>query len=45
MIPRRGVPHARVVVPGHRQIRAGTLCRITADAGLTVEDVLRLLGR
>jgi predicted RNA binding protein YcfA (HicA-like mRNA interferase family) len=45
MIPRRDVPHARVVVPDHRQIRAGTLRRIIADAGFTVEKVPRLLGR
>jgi len=45
MIFRRDVPHARVVVPDHRQIRAGTLRLIITDAGLTVEQLMRLLGR
>jgi predicted RNA binding protein YcfA (HicA-like mRNA interferase family) len=45
MILRRDDPHARVVVPDHRQIRAGTLRRIVSDAGLTVEQFLALLGR
>jgi predicted RNA binding protein YcfA (HicA-like mRNA interferase family) len=33
----RDVPYARVVVPDHRQIRAGTLRHIIADAGLIPE--------
>jgi predicted RNA binding protein YcfA (HicA-like mRNA interferase family) len=45
MILRRDAPHARVVVPDHQQIRAGTLGRIVTDAGLTVEQFMRLLGR
>jgi predicted RNA binding protein YcfA (HicA-like mRNA interferase family) len=45
MILRRDDPHARVVVPDHGQIRAGTLRRIVSDAGLTVEQFLALLGR
>jgi predicted RNA binding protein YcfA (HicA-like mRNA interferase family) len=45
MILGRDVPHARVVVPDHRQIRAGTLRHIVADAGLTVEQFMDLLGR
>jgi predicted RNA binding protein YcfA (HicA-like mRNA interferase family) len=45
MILRRDVPYARVVVPDHKQIRPGTLRRIIADAGLTVERLLELLGR
>ena len=43
MILRRGDPHARVVVPDHRQIRQGTLRRIIADAGLTVDQFEQLL--
>jgi predicted RNA binding protein YcfA (HicA-like mRNA interferase family) len=43
MILRRGEPYARVVVPDHKQIRPGTLRRIIADAGLTVERLLELL--
>jgi predicted RNA binding protein YcfA (HicA-like mRNA interferase family) len=45
MILGRDVPHARVVVPDHRQIRTGTLRHIVADAGLTVEQFMDLLGR
>ena len=45
MILRRDDPHARVVVPDHRHIRAGTLRRIVSDAGLTVEQFLALFGR
>jgi hypothetical protein len=33
------------VVPDHKQLRAGTLRRIVADAGLSIEELLRLLGR
>ena len=33
MVLRRPEPYARVVVPDHKQIRAGTLRRIIADAG------------
>jgi len=45
MVLRRDDPYARVIVPDHRQVRAGTLRRIVADAGLTVEGFLDLLGR
>ena len=45
MILRREEPHARVVVPDHKQIRSGTLRRIIADAGLTVDQFMQLLGR
>jgi predicted RNA binding protein YcfA (HicA-like mRNA interferase family) len=45
MVAGRDTPHARVVVPDHRQIRAGTLRHIVADAGLTVEQFLEVLGR
>jgi predicted RNA binding protein YcfA (HicA-like mRNA interferase family) len=43
MVLRRDRPYARVVVPDHKQIR--TLRRIVADAGLTVEQFMKLLGR
>jgi predicted RNA binding protein YcfA (HicA-like mRNA interferase family) len=43
MILRRGDPYARVVVPDHRQVRQGTLRRIIADAGLTVDQFIQLL--
>jgi predicted RNA binding protein YcfA (HicA-like mRNA interferase family) len=45
MILRRDNPYARAVVPDHKQIRSGTLRRIIADAGLTVEQFVELLGR
>jgi len=43
MMLRRDQPYARVVVPDHRQIRSGTLRRIIADAGLTIEQFIELL--
>lgn len=45
MILGREIPHARVVVPDHRQIRLGTLRHIVTDAGLTVDEFVKLLGR
>jgi len=45
MVLRRDQPPARIVVPDHKQIRSGTLRRIIADAGLTVEQFILLLQR
>jgi predicted RNA binding protein YcfA (HicA-like mRNA interferase family) len=45
MVLRRDDPYARAVVPDHKQIRIGTLRRIIADASLTVEEFMQLLGR
>jgi predicted RNA binding protein YcfA (HicA-like mRNA interferase family) len=45
MVLRRDRPYPRVVVPDHKQIRLGTLRRIVADAGLTVEQFMKLRGR
>lgn len=45
MILRREQPYARAVVPDHKTLRPGTLRRIIADAGMTVEQFLGLLGR
>jgi hypothetical protein len=45
MMLRRDQPYARVVVPDHKQVRLGTLRRIIADAGLTVEQFVELLRR
>jgi predicted RNA binding protein YcfA (HicA-like mRNA interferase family) len=45
MILRRDNPYARVVVPDHKEVRQGTLRRIIADAGLTLDQFLLLLGR
>jgi predicted RNA binding protein YcfA (HicA-like mRNA interferase family) len=43
MILRRDHPHARVVVPDHKHLRSGTLRRIVADAGLTIEQFVGLI--
>lgn len=45
MVLRRDEPFARVIVPDHKQIRQGTLRRIVADAGFTVDQFLQLLRR
>ncbi|MBI3837828.1 MAG: type II toxin-antitoxin system HicA family toxin [Planctomycetia bacterium] len=45
MVLRRDEPFARVIVPDHKQIRQGTLRRIVADAGLTVDEFIQLLQR
>ena len=45
MILRRDVPYARAVVPDHKVIRLGTLRRIIADAGMTVEQFIETLGQ
>jgi hypothetical protein len=45
MILRRDEPHARVVVPNHKQVRTGTLRRIVADDGMTVDQFIQLLKR
>ncbi len=45
MILRRENPYARAVIPDHKQMRAGTLRRIIADSGLTLEEFIVLLGR
>jgi predicted RNA binding protein YcfA (HicA-like mRNA interferase family) len=44
MVLRRDEPNARVVIPDHKQVRSGTLRRVIADAGLTLERFLQLLG-
>jgi predicted RNA binding protein YcfA (HicA-like mRNA interferase family) len=36
-------PHRRLVVPDHDEIAKGTLRALLRDAGLTVEDLRRLL--
>jgi predicted RNA binding protein YcfA (HicA-like mRNA interferase family) len=45
MVLRCDRPYARVVVPDHKQVRSGTLRRIITDAGFTVEQFMKLLGR
>jgi predicted RNA binding protein YcfA (HicA-like mRNA interferase family) len=43
MILRRAEPYARVIVPDHKVMRQGTLRRIIADAGMTVDEFVGLL--
>lgn len=43
IILRRYDPPARVVVPDHKALRIGTLRSILNAAGITVEDLLKLL--
>ena len=43
MILRRDEPRTRVVVPDHKSLRLGTLHQILKAAGLSVEELLRLL--
>ena len=43
MIMHRSNPKVRVVVPNHRTLKPGTLHHILNEAGLTVEQLLRLL--
>jgi hypothetical protein len=38
-------PHRRLVVPDHDEIAKGTLRALLRDAGLTIEDLRRLLER
>jgi predicted RNA binding protein YcfA (HicA-like mRNA interferase family) len=42
IILRRDSPYARVVVPDHKRVRAGTLRQILNEAGVTVEQLLEL---
>ena len=42
LILRRDEPYARVVVPDHKCLRAGTLRQILNDAGLSVQQLLEL---
>lgn len=44
MILRRDDPPARVVIPDHKSLRAGTLRQILNDADLTPGALLQLLG-
>ncbi len=43
MILRRDVPFAQVVVPDHRELDRGTLRAILRQAGLGVEEFLKLI--
>jgi predicted RNA binding protein YcfA (HicA-like mRNA interferase family) len=43
MILQRGDPPARVVVPNHTKIRLGTLRQILEEAGISSDELRRLL--
>ena len=43
IVLRRRDPPARIVVPDHKTVRIGTLRAILNAAGITVEDLLKLL--
>jgi predicted RNA binding protein YcfA (HicA-like mRNA interferase family) len=43
IIMRRDTPFAQVVVPDHKQLDRGTLRAIVRQAGLSVDEFLRLL--
>jgi len=43
LILRRDEPFAQVVVPDHKKLDKGTLRAIIRYAGLTVEDLIKLL--
>lgn len=45
MILRRDDPPARIVIPDHKEVRQGTLRRIIADAGLSIDEFVQLLHR
>lgn len=36
-------PHRRITVPRHKEVAKGTLRAIIGDAGLTVEEFLKLM--
>ena len=42
IVLRRADPYARVVVPDHKQVRPGTLRQILNEAGIVVEQLLKL---
>jgi predicted RNA binding protein YcfA (HicA-like mRNA interferase family) len=42
IVLRRDSPYARVVVPDHKRVRPGTLRQILNEAGVTVEQLLKL---
>lgn len=42
IVLKRSNPSARVVVPDHKQVRAGTLRQILTEAGMSVERLLEL---
>ena len=45
MIVRRIDPFAQITVPDHKELDRGTLRAIIRQAGLSVDDLVLLLGR
>lgn len=43
ILRRKEPPYLRITVPHHREIAKGTLRAIIREAGLTVEEFVRLL--
>ncbi|MCX6141588.1 MAG: type II toxin-antitoxin system HicA family toxin [Ignavibacteriales bacterium] len=43
IILRRGEPFAQLVVPDHKELDRGTLRAIIRQAGITVDDFIKLL--
>lgn len=43
MVLRRDQRYARVIAPDHNTLRVGTLRKIVHEAGITVDELLRLL--
>ena len=43
MILRRDDPYSRVVIPDHKSLRPGTLRQILHEAGITVEQLRKIL--
>ena len=43
MILRREDPYGRIVVPDHKSLRPGTLRQILNQAGISVENLIKLL--
>lgn len=43
ILRQRETPHRRITVPRHREIVKGTLRAIIREAGLTVEEFVKLL--
>lgn len=45
ILRRREPPYRRLSVPNHRELAKGTLRALIREAGLTVEEFVRLLDR
>lgn len=43
LIVQRRDPYTQIVIPNHKELKRGLLRRIIKDAGLTVEEFIKLL--